>query len=208
MNSPLFITFEGIEACGKSTQLARAVTALTQAGREVVATREPGGTDIGDAIRAILLSPEHDVMSAHAELLLYNAARAQHVAQVIRPALARGAIVVCDRYADATYAYQGAARGLSAATLDALHAIATDDLWPALTFLFDLSTAESCARMTLRGQARDRLEQESRDFHTAVRKAYLARAAAAPHRFVVLDAMQSIDAVHAQVMAAIEKRLK
>lgn len=207
MTRGLFITFEGIEACGKTTQIARAADALQMRGRRTLATREPGGTAIGDMIRALLLSPEHDVMTPATELLLYNAARAQHVAQVIRPALAAGDIVLCDRYADATCAYQGAARGLSMDYLDQLHAIATGDLWPDLTLLFDLPTSDSCARMTARGGQRDRLEQESRAFHDAVRAAYLARAAAEPQRFAVIDAQASIDEIHRCVMEKISERL-
>ncbi|PIR21252.1 MAG: dTMP kinase [Deltaproteobacteria bacterium CG11_big_fil_rev_8_21_14_0_20_47_16] len=206
--SGLFITFEGVEGCGKSTQVRLLVDALEAAGHSVHVTREPGGTPIGEDIRSILLSPANKVMCKEAEILLYAAARAQHVAEVIRPKMAEGTIVISDRYADATAAYQGAARGFSPEQLAAVHKLATNDLQPDATILIDVPVAKGLARVLQRSidegrRGYDRLEAEALEFHEAVQAAYLKLAKANPKRIHVMDGMQSIDDIHQQIMAVI-----
>jgi dTMP kinase len=198
MNGVL-ISLEGGEGAGKSTVLAVIQAALVAAGHEVVCVREPGGTPGGEAIRAVLLDPAQS-LCAEAELLLMFAARAQLVRQVIEPALARGAAVVCDRFTDASFAYQGGGRGLD------MGRIAELERWtaprkPDLTFLLDLGVDAGLARARGRGADPDRIERESTDFFERVRAAYLARAAAEPGRFRVIDAAQPVDAVVADVSA-------
>ncbi|MBI4237742.1 MAG: dTMP kinase [Deltaproteobacteria bacterium] len=200
-----FITFEGIEGSGKSTQLAMAAQALRARGRDVVTTREPGGTALGDAIRTLLLDPTQTAMHPLTEALLYAASRAQHVAEVIAPALARGVVVLCDRYADATTAYQGAARGLSDACIQTLHGIATQQTWPQLTLLFDLPVAVGLARAHGRATPPDRIEQETRDFHEHVREAYRALAAREPTRVQLIDSTPSANSIHTLVMQWIDR---
>lgn len=204
--SGLFITFEGIEGCGKSTQLAQCAAALRLRGADVVTTREPGGTLVGDAIRAVLLDPQHRDMTPTTECLLYAASRAQHVEQLIAPALARGTIVLCDRFADATTAYQGAARGLSDTLITDVHRIATRGVWPQCTLVIDVPVAVGLARAKSRGAA-DRIEQETRNFHDRVRTAYLAIAAAEPERVHVIDGSGSPEDVHQRVMAIVLQQL-
>lgn len=201
-----FITFEGIEGSGKSTQIARLAETLRADGREVVLTREPGGTRIGEKVRAILLDCDHDHMVPTAELLLYAAARAQHVAEVIRPALAEGKIALCDRYADATTAYQGAARAIDASTLGDLHRIATDDLVPNCTVLLDLDPAAGLARNVEAGK-HDRFEREALAFHERVREGYLAIARAEPERVVVVAADRDPDVIAEEIAAVVEERI-
>lgn len=183
----VFITFEGIEGSGKTTVIARVAEAVRTTGRDVLVTREPGGTAIGDEIRRVLLDPTHRAMAPLTELLLYAASRAQHIAEVIRPALAAGRVVLCDRYADATAAYQGAARRIKAATIRQLRKIATDGVEPSLTILLDLPVPVGLARMTQRGPG-DRLETEARAFHERVRRGYLRLAQQEPDRIKVVDA--------------------
>lgn len=206
MTAGYFITFEGIEGSGKSTQLARAAVALRATGHTVLTTREPGGTAIGDRIRDLLLDPQHRGMVPIAELLLYAAARAQHVAECIRPALARGELVLCDRYADATAAYQGSARRIPTHTLQLVHQLATEALQPQLTVLLDIAPELGLARVTGRG-ALDRLEQETFAFHQRVRAGYLAIAQAERPRFLVIDGGQPEDAIHARIMQAIQGQI-
>jgi dTMP kinase len=198
-----FVAFEGGEGVGKSTQIARAATWLRSLGHQVVETREPGGTPLGQQLRALVLDPDGQV-SPRAEALLYAADRAQHVETVIRPALASGAVVLTDRYVDSTLAYQGAGRGLDDA--DVLTAWATGGLTPDLTVLLDLDPRIGLARAGARA-APDRLESASLSFHDAVRAAFRTLAEAAPERYVVLDATQSVDAVAEQVRAALAARL-
>ena len=193
-----FITFEGVEGCGKTTQIQLLEAHLRGQGREVVVTREPGGPPIAEAIRAILLDPEHHAMGPITELLLYAAARAQHVCEIIWPALALGKTVLCDRFADSTAAYQGAGRGVAPEQLQFLHDLATGGLQPDLTFLLDLSPAAGLARARNRGRA-DRLEQESLLFHERVREGFLALAAGAPNRIVVLNGDQSGEEIAAEI---------
>ena len=198
-----FITIEGGEGAGKSTLLEGLRAHLRERGRGVVQTREPGGTPLGEALRALALDPAHRGLVAETELLLMFAARAQLVSEVLRPALARGEWVLCDRYTDASYAYQGGGRGIDAARIAQLEAIVTEGLIPDLTLLLDLPVAHGRARANGRGVA-DRIEGEDDGFFERVRKVYLARAAAEPKRFRVIDAAQPAQAVLAQAIAAID----
>jgi len=182
-NRGCFIAFEGGEAAGKSTQEALLAARLVEAGREVVRTREPGGTPAGEAIREVVLNPRFTGLDARAEALLFAASRGDHAAQVIRPALRRGAIVVCDRYVDSSIAYQGVGRGLGIERIRELSMWATHSLVPDLTVLLDIDPAIGLSRVT----NPDRLESESLDYHRAVRQAYLDLALAEPHRYLVLD---------------------
>lgn len=207
-----FITLEGGEGVGKSTNLALVVDHLRARGHEVVATREPGGTPRAEAMRRLLLDPAgEEPLDPDAELLLVFAARAQHLARVIRPALARGAWVVCDRFTDATYAYQGGGRGIEAARIAELEAFVQRGLTPDLTLLLDMPMAEAQRRLDgrLQGQGgeRDRFERERGAFFEAVRRAYLARAEADPGRMVVIDAGGGLAAVQAELLARLDERL-
>lgn len=184
-----FITFEGVDGAGKSSQHAWAVEYLRQQGREVVSTREPGGTPLGEKLRALLLS---ESMHLETEALLMFAARREHIEQVIRPALARGAWVLSDRFTDASFAYQGGGRGLALGKLRQLETWVQGDLQPDLTFIFDLPVELAQQRRNGTGTAPDRFEQERLDFHERVRAAYLARAAAFPQRIRVIDANQGL----------------
>ena len=199
-----FITLEGGEGAGKSTQLQTVARCLTAAGIPFLTTREPGGTSRAEAIRGLLLSPgEREPMASETELLLMFAARAQHVKQRIEPALAAGTWVLCDRFTDATRAYQGGGRGLDLSQIDALAAWVHGDCWPDLTLLLDLPAAQGLARAEKRS-AKDRIEQEALAFFERVRTHYLAQAAAEPERFRVIDAAPAEAAVTAQVTAAVE----
>lgn len=190
----LFITLEGPEGAGKSTNREYLAARLRAEGIDVVLTREPGGTPLAERIRDLLLAPSDESMHADTELLLVFAARAQHLAQVIRPALARGAIVLCDRFTDATYAYQGGGRGLSHERIATLEDFVQAQLRPDLTLVFDLPVEIGLARASARGQL-DRFEQEGRAFFEAVRDTYLNRAKAAPGRYRLVDAALSLSEV-------------
>ena len=184
-----FLTFEGIEGSGKSTQLGLLLVRLRADGWPVREAREPGGTDLGERIRRLLLARELGFMTAEAELFLYLASRAQLTRAVIRPALARGEVVVCDRYADSTLAYQGYGRRLDLGRVRDLNRLATGRLSPDLTVLLDLPVDEGLARLEPRGGGtQDRIEAEDPAFHRRVRAGYLDAAAAEPARFLVLDA--------------------
>ena len=198
-----FITLEGIEGVGKSTQAARLADALRAAGRGVVQTREPGGTAIGDRIRSILLDPDGEGPAQDAELLLLFAARAEHLERVIRPALASGQWVVCDRFTDATYAYQGAGRGIPSQRIAALEDWVQGDLRPDRTLVLDLPVEEGLQRAR-RDSRGDRFEREQREFFDRVRQCYLDRAVAEPQRMRVVDADASVGAVAAALLAAVE----
>ena len=203
-----FITFEGVEGSGKSTQIRTLRQHLEGRGYRVLATREPGGCPIADAIRAILLDSANRALVPRAELLLYAAARAQHVEQVIRPALMEGRIVLCDRFADATAAYQGGGRGLDAGLVRELNAIATAGLHPDLTLLFDMPVELGLARARHRNQHEAQLDEgrfelEELDFHQRVRTAYLALAQR-EQRFRIVDATGAADLVAARVTAAVD----
>ena len=196
----LFITLEGIEGAGKSTLLEFAGELLRRAGRAVVLTREPGGTATGERIRALLLDRASVDLSDAAELLLIFAARAQHLAEVIRPALNAGEIVLCDRFIDASYAYQGGGRGLAAERIRQLEDWTLGGLAPDLTLLFDLEVATGLARAGGRGEA-DRFERQGRAFFERARAAYLDRAAQAPERFRQIDAAAPLPRVKQRLAA-------
>ena len=198
--SGLFITLEGPEGAGKSTNRDYLAARLREHGLDVVLTREPGGTPLAEKVRELLLAPSDEVMAADAELLLVFAARAQHLAQVIRPALAKGSVVLCDRFTDATYAYQGGGRGLSVARIAALEQFVQGDLRPDLTLVFDLPVEVGLARAAARGRL-DRFEQEGQAFFEAVRQAYLQRAQGEPQRYNLLDAAQPLDVVQRAIDA-------
>lgn len=202
----VFITFEGVEGCGKSTQIEHTAHYMMGKGMEVVVTREPGGTPVGEAIRAILLDPDHAGMSAMTEVLLYAAARAQHVDQLIRPALARGAVVISDRFADSTTAYQGAARQLGVELISELHSMATRRCWPDLTLVLDLDPRIGMARVVEK-RALDRIEQEPMAFHDAVRQSFVMLAELEPDRMKIIDAAQPIETVSAAIRAEVDKAL-
>lgn len=195
-----FLTFEGPEGAGKSTQAALLIKFLENRGLEVIYTREPGGTRVGEAIRGVLQYNEAgEPPCPESEVLLFEASRAQLVRQVIRPALARGAWVVSDRFADSTTAYQGYGRGFGAETMDAINRFATAGLEPDMTLLLDINVSlgmQRCAKRQTGKKAKyDRIESEEISFHEAVRKGYLALAAANPGRFRIVDAMRSEEAV-------------
>lgn len=194
----LFITLEGPEGAGKSTNREYLAERLREHGLDVLLTREPGGTPLAERIRELLLDPSDEPMAADTELLLVFAARAQHLQQVIRPALARGCVVLCDRFTDATYAYQGGGRGLSIERIAQLEQFVQGELRPDLTLIFDLPVEVGLARAAARGRL-DRFEQEGRGFFEAVRQAYLQRAAQSPQRYRVLDAGQTLAQVQADI---------
>ena len=203
----LFITLEGPEGAGKSTNREYLAERLREQGIDVLLTREPGGTPLAERIRELLLDPSDESMAADTELLLVFAARAQHLQQVIRPALARGCVVLCDRFTDATYAYQGGGRGLSVERIAQLEQFVQGELRPDLTLIFDLPVEIGLARAAARGRL-DRFEQEGRGFFEAVREAYLQRAAQAPQRYRVLDAGQSLAQVQADIDALLPSLLE
>ncbi len=196
--SGLFITLEGPEGAGKSTNREYLAERLREQGIEVLLTREPGGTPLAERIRELLLAPSDEQMAADTELLLVFAARAQHLAQVIVPALTRGTVVLCDRFTDATYAYQGGGRGLSTARIAQLESFVQGELRPDLTLVFDLPVEVGLSRAAARGRL-DRFEQEGQNFFEAVRQTYLQRAAAAPARYRILDAAQSLAGVQQSI---------
>ena len=198
----LWITFEGGDGAGKTTQASLLERWLRGEGRTVVRTREPGGTEVGVLIRDIVLHHRGDV-APRAEALLYAADRAHHVATLVRPALARGEIVIQDRYLDSSVAYQGAGRVLDAAQIRDLSLWATEDALPDLTVLLDLDPASARARLDADDKPFDRLEAEQADFHARVRKAFLELAAAEPERFLVLDATLPADDLAAAVRARV-----
>lgn len=206
----MFITFEGIEGCGKTTQSRRLAEHLRARGRVVVETKEPGGTRIADRIRAILLDSAN-VIDPVAEVLLFAASRRQHTMEVIKPSLARGEVVLCDRYADSTLAYQGFGRLIDLDRLRALNEWATDALQPDLTLLFDLPEETGLRRARTRNAAapedEGRFEAEDLRFHRRVREGFLALSVAEPRRFAVVDADASPDQVFERSLAAVRERL-
>ncbi len=197
MTRGLFITLEGGEGAGKSTSLAFVESLLRERGREVVVTREPGGTPLGEKLRALLLHGS-DSIASDTELLMMFAARAEHLASVIRPALARGACVLCDRFTDATYAYQGGGRGVSMPRIRALEDWVQQGLKPDLTLLLDIPVVQGLARAGQRSEP-DRFEREQQAFLERVRNAYLEAAVREPQRIKVIDAAQDIAAVQEQL---------
>jgi dTMP kinase len=202
----LFITFEGIDGCGKSTQLQLLREHLEMRNIRVLATREPGGTALAEQVREYILnSPEK--LSPRAELLLFAAARAQHVEEKINPSLESGTIVLCDRFVDSTLAYQGGGLGFDYQTIAQLNTLATGGLQPTITFLFDVDPEVGARRRALsRGETDDRIEARGLEFQAKVRRAFLEIAQQNPQRITVLDAMQSIEALHSQVLRVLESQ--
>lgn len=205
----MFITFEGLDGSGKTTQVKELAAALRAHGHQVLLTREPGGTEIGDRIRDILQDKVHTAMTPQAELLLFCASRAQIVAEVIRPHLEAGGIVICDRFADSTIAYQGYGRGID---LDLLHAVigfATGGLQPDLTLYLDITPEEGIARRqqaSLFGEEFSRIDQMALEFHHRVHQGYRDLMAAEPGRWLRIDAARTSDAVQADIRAALHER--
>lgn len=195
-----FITVEGIEGVGKSTNINFIRQQLEAAGRDVVLTREPGGTPLGEAIRGLLLNPEYTGMDSTCELQLMFAARAEHLAKVVWPALEKGQWVLCDRFTDATYAYQGGGRGIDIGVIARLEQLVQGDFRPDLTLLLDVPVAVGLARASKRG-ALDRFEQEKVEFFERVRNAYLDMAQRSPDRYRVVDASLPLEEVQKQIAA-------
>lgn len=198
MNKGFFISLEGGEGAGKSTQNRRIVEWLTKQGKSILETREPGGTIVSEQIRKVLLDTRNAGLNATAELLMMFAARSQLVEEVILPALSDGKVIVCDRFADASYAYQGGGRQLGGETVEIVEKLVLKGLQPDLTLLFDVPVEQGMNRVAARGEA-DRFEVESVRFFERVRNAYLERAAAHPQRFRIIDASQDEEAVWRQV---------
>ena len=203
----LFITFEGPEGAGKTTQMIRLRDTLTEKGHCVVLTREPGGTVLGEKLRHLIKhfdAPEG--VAPEAELLMFGASRAQHMRCIITPHLAMGGVVLCDRFADSTTVYQGVARGLDPAFISAMHRFTVGDCWPDLTLLLDLDVDAGSARAHHRnGTASDRIEDEPRAFHEAVRQGFLDLARREPERIKVIDANGSPDLVHARILEVVNR---
>lgn len=202
-----FITLEGIEGAGKSTIARFAAEWLGTRGIDACLTREPGGTPLAERVRAIVLEPDREVIPPEAETLLMFAARSIHLATLVRPALARGAWVICDRFTDATRAYQGGARGVSAALIEQLAGAVHGDLAPDCTLLLDLPVVEGLRRARARSQAADRFEQEREAFFERVRQAYLELARRSPQRIRLIDASRPLDEVQREVSRALEELL-
>nr|WP_251127489.1 MULTISPECIES: dTMP kinase [unclassified Exiguobacterium] len=203
----MFITVEGPDGSGKSTQLQLLIESLKEKGYDIVVTREPGGTTVGNQIREVLLSPDHHEMTPRVEMMLYAASRAQNVEQVIRPALERGAIVLCDRFIDASIAYQGYGLQYDLDQIRSLNEWATNGLTPDLTFLFDLSPERASQRMKDRGQL-DRIESRDQAFHERVYAGFQALLKQYPERIVRIDADQPIETIHDEVLDYTVERLE
>jgi len=213
-----FITIEGLDGCGKSTQLEKLAGALRGDGLDVVTTREPGGTSLGDRIRGVLLDSATTGLSPWAEMALMFASRAQHLQEVILPALEKGRMVLCDLFTDSTEAYQGGGRKLGSDAVLTLHRVLCGNIQPDLTILMDSEPAASVARARRRNRARvatgageadeNRFERESRAFFERVHSAYLAIARREPHRFFVVDARRPAEVVHPEIVAAVRERFK
>lgn len=200
----LFITFEGIDLCGKSTQAERLASYLRERGLGVVISREPGGPPISEKIREILLDPENKAMTALTELLLYEASRAQHTAELIRPALEEGKWVISDRYADASFAYQGHGRKLGGELVQGLNQLATGELVPDLTIVLDLPPEEAAGRSQGEGWKADRLERERADFHRRVREGYLQLAQEEPKRVKIIDGRGTVEEIQRRIRAIVD----
>jgi dTMP kinase len=213
MTTGFFITFEGVEGCGKTTQLRLLQEFLIARGYAVTSTREPGGTPIGDGIRRLVLSPGASAIDGKTELMLYEASRAQHMCEVIGPALANGKIVLCDRFGDATLAYQGYAQGLPLDCIETLNRFTTGNRSPDLTILLDcpveLGLARTRERAARTGQdvTEDRFEQKDLDFHRRVRQGYLTMARDNSSRFVMVDGGGERDAIQATIRTAVLEKL-
>lgn len=205
MKKGLFFAFEGIDGCGKSTQIQLLEDALIQAGYEIVRIREPGGTDAGEEIREVILKPRPEGLHSITELLLYSAARAQLMNQVVKPALAEGKAVLADRFAWSTLAYQGFGRGLDIAEIEKLIELAVDGAWPTQTFILDLPVSASRERQAIRGEAADRMELEDNEFFEKVRQGYLHVAKSHPDKVQCLSAQQTIEEIHESIMGTIKE---
>jgi dTMP kinase len=204
----LFITFEGPDGSGKTTQIKLLTEALTAQGHNVLTLREPGGTPIGDQIREVVHALRNKEMSPRAECLLYGAARAQLVDQVLKPQLDQGGIVLCDRYADSTLAYQAYGRGLDRSAVREIISFATLDLKPDLTFYIDIEVEEGIARRKKSGDDYNRMDDQTLEFHRRVREGYLEMIAAEPVRWVQIDGAQSVEQIQALIRAEVAKRMK
>jgi dTMP kinase len=205
----LFISFEGSEGCGKSTQIGRLADRFRALGREVVTLREPGGCPLGEKIRDLLkFDPAGAGMTAEAELLLFAASRAQLVREVIQPALARDTVILVDRFLDSSTVYQGVARAIPPASVNAVNSFAVGGTLPDITLLLDLDAAEGRSRAASRNGPVDRMEKEGQEFYEAVRRGYLELAAAEPSRIAVIDASGDMEAVETAIVSALKERLK
>jgi dTMP kinase len=204
----IFITLEGPDGSGKTTQAHLLAEWLRDQGHDVLLTREPGGSDIGDQIRRVLHDSANTTMDARTEFLLYSASRAQHVSQLILPSLAAGKVVVSDRYADSSLAYQGHGRGLDLDLLQAITTFATQGLTPDLTLYFDITAGEGLQRRLLSGEAWNRMDAEALAFHRRVRAGYLELAGAEPDRWEIIDANRPIGEVQQDVRDVVEARLE
>lgn len=206
-----FITFEGIEGCGKTSQVRLLVKYLEEKGCRVLMTREPGGTAISEAVREILLSPDFSNMHPHTEVLLYLAGRAQHVSEVIKPALEAGTIIICDRFSDSTFVYQCLVRGIDIHMIETINRFATENISPHITFVLDVDPAEGLRRAKARNQKNmreeDRMERESMDFHQRVREGYLKWAAEYPDRIFVVRSDREKEEVHEEIVGIVDKVL-
>lgn len=207
MNGGRFITFEGGEGAGKSTQLKLLAEALERAGMEVVTTREPGGSKGAEAIRALLVTGEVDRWDAETEALLHSAARRDHLVKTVWPALQRGAWVICDRFADSTLAYQGYGHGLSKDFITGLTRLVLGDFTPDLTLILDVPVEEGLKRAGGRGGAEDRYERMGTAFHERLRQGFLDIAGRDPNRCAVINATQDVDGVHQAILKAVKSRL-
>jgi dTMP kinase len=206
-SSGLFIAFEGGDGAGKSTQAARLAGSLESRGLTVLRTREPGGTPIGEKLRSLVLDHGHGHIDAHTEALIFAASRAAHASQIIRPALARGEVVLTDRYIDSSVAYQGAGRGLGTDAVRSVNEWATSGLQPDLTVLLDVHPAEGRSRRTAGDAAEDRLESEADEFHARIRQAFLDLAAARPDNYLVLEAGRPVEDIAGLILARVEHLL-
>ncbi len=211
MSSPLFITFEGADKAGKSTQIRRLQENLLADGKPVLCTREPGGTPLGEELRSLVMVCRQEKLADETELLLFAASRAQLLRETIWPALQEGKTVLCDRFADSTIAYQGFARGMDRTFLDTLHHFILGERWPDLTFLLDLPVEESFRRLHRvlqeTHEKNDRFEEEGRLFHQRVRDGFLAVAQANPQRVVVLDATRSPEELAQEIWETVKRRM-
>lgn len=204
----MFITFEGIDGSGKSTQIALIESWLHSKGMKVLSLREPGGTALSESVRGVLLSSKHEIVS-RAELLLFEAARAQLVETIIRPAISRGEVVICDRFADSSTAYQGFGRGLSVEEVQQCNHIATGGLIPIITFYLDVPVTVALARTNNRqSSAPDRMEKSGVEFFERVRNGYLALAKAEPQRFAIVSAEQTVEEIHHEICGIISTLLE
>lgn len=206
-NSSYFITFEGPEGSGKTSQLKLAAAWLERLGVPLLITREPGGTPIGEEIRKLVHDTKRTEMAREAEILLYSASRAQHVAEVILPALQAGKVVLCDRYFDSTYAYQGYGRGLPMEPLRLITKFATQNLTPDLTLYLDISPEIGIQRREIGGEVLNRLDRESLEFHHRVREGYLTLIKANPERWRMVDASGTREEVHCAIKGVLKQAL-